>query len=147
MRVYGLPPTVLPLSEVPENVTFDFLAHGLASLGYPGFAHLRGATRKVNPAEFLLSALSQRNLEARVAEGLPWLVLRYFRHGFRVAGSAGANENPSKPPGLFGDSGRTGKPEGCTSGTRANAGGQQTGERGLLLQRTERGRAPLASRA
>src|SRR5213593_1167450 len=77
MRVYGLPPTALPLSEVPENVTPDFLAHELASLGYPGFAHLRGAARKVNPAEFLLSALSQRNLEARVAEGLPWLVLRY----------------------------------------------------------------------
>lgn len=77
MRVYGLPPTVLPLSDVPENVTPDFLAHELGSLGYPGFAHLRGATRKVNPAEFLLTALSQRNLEARVAEGLPWLVLRY----------------------------------------------------------------------
>ena len=77
MRVYGLPPTVLPVSEVPENVTPDFLARQLASLGYPGFAHLRGATRKVNPAAFLLAALSQLNLEARVAEGLPWLVLRY----------------------------------------------------------------------
>ncbi|MGB6544952.1 MAG: hypothetical protein WBE97_04945, partial [Candidatus Acidiferrales bacterium] len=27
--------------------------------------------------EYLLSALSQSNLEARVAEGLPWVVLRY----------------------------------------------------------------------
>ncbi len=78
MRVYGLPPTVLPLAKVPaENVTADVLARELASLEYPGFAHLRGATRKVNPAEFLLLALAQRNLEARVAEGLPWLVLRY----------------------------------------------------------------------
>jgi transcriptional regulator with XRE-family HTH domain len=77
MRVYDLPATVLPVQEVRENVTPDFLAHELASLGYPGFAHLYGRARKANPAEFLLTALGQRNLEARVAEGLPWLVLRY----------------------------------------------------------------------
>jgi transcriptional regulator with XRE-family HTH domain len=77
MYVYDLPPTVLPFSAASENVTPDSLASELASLGYPGFAHLRGTTRKVNPAQFLLSALSQSNLEARVAEGLPWLVARY----------------------------------------------------------------------
>jgi transcriptional regulator with XRE-family HTH domain len=77
MQVYGLSPTVLPVQEVRENATPDFLAHELASLGYPGFAHLRGKARKTNPADFLLAALVQRNLEARVAEGLPWLVLRY----------------------------------------------------------------------
>jgi transcriptional regulator with XRE-family HTH domain len=77
MRVYDLPPTVLPVQEVREHVTPDFLAHELASLGYPGFAHLHGRARKANPADFLLTALGQRNLEARVAEGLPWLVLRY----------------------------------------------------------------------
>ena len=77
MQVYDLPPTVLPVQEVRENVSADFLAHELASLGYPGFAHLHGRARKANPAEFLLTALGQRNLEARVAEGLPWLVLRY----------------------------------------------------------------------
>ena len=77
MQVYGLPPTVLPAYEVRENVTADFLAHELALLGYPAFAHLRRGGRKVNPAEYLLTALAQRNLEARVAEGLPWLVLRY----------------------------------------------------------------------
>ncbi len=77
MQVYGLPPTVLPVHEVRENVTADFLAHQLALLGYPGFAHLRGGARRINPAVCLLTALAQRNLEARVAEGLPWLVLRY----------------------------------------------------------------------
>jgi hypothetical protein len=77
MRVYALPPTALPLREVRENVTPDRLAHEFAQLGYPGFAHLRGRARATNPAEFLLKALSQRNLEARVAEGLPWLVVRY----------------------------------------------------------------------
>ena len=77
LKVYGLPPTVLPVHEVRENVTADFLAHELALLGYPGFAHLRGGARRVNPAEYLLAALAQRNLEARVAEGLPWVVLKY----------------------------------------------------------------------
>src|ERR1700675_2903659 len=77
MQVYGLPPTVLPVHEVRENVTADFLAHELALLGYPGFAHLRGGAKRANPAEFLLTALAQRNLDARVVEGLPWLVLRY----------------------------------------------------------------------
>jgi DNA-binding XRE family transcriptional regulator len=77
MRVYGLPPTVLPVSDVRKNVTPDFLALELASLEYPGFAHLRRGTRKMNPTVFLLTALAQRNLEARVAEGLPWLVLHY----------------------------------------------------------------------
>ena len=77
MQVYGLPPTVLPVHEVRENATADFLAHQLALLGYPGFAHLHRGGRKENPAEFLLTALAQRNLEARTAEGLPWLVLQY----------------------------------------------------------------------
>ena len=77
MQVYDLPPTVLPVEEVRGNVTAEFLAHELASLGYPGFAHLRGKAKRANPAEFLLMALGQRNLEARVAEGLPWLVLQY----------------------------------------------------------------------
>lgn len=77
MQVYDLPPTVLPAQVVRENVTADFLARELALLGYPGFAHLRGGLRKVNPAEYLLTALAQRNLEARTAEALPWLVLRY----------------------------------------------------------------------
>ena len=77
MQVYGLPSTVLPVHEVREDVTADFLARKLALLGYPGFAHLLRAGRKMNPAEYLLTALTQHDLEARVAEGLPWLVLQY----------------------------------------------------------------------
>lgn len=76
MRLYEVPPTVLPVSNAPLPVNPDFFARELASLGYPGFAHLQ-PVRKVNPAEFLLTALAQNNLEARVAEGLPWLVAHY----------------------------------------------------------------------
>jgi transcriptional regulator with XRE-family HTH domain len=77
MREYEASPTMLPVSDVPSSVTPDFLVHELAALGYPGFAHFRRGMPKANPAGFLLSALAQRNLEARVAEGLPWLVFRY----------------------------------------------------------------------
>ena len=77
VRRYGLSPTALPVSKVPRHVSPDFWAAELAALGYPGFAHLRHGAQKVNPATFLLAALAQPNLEARVAEGLPWLVWRY----------------------------------------------------------------------
>lgn len=76
MQVYGLPPTALPVSDARMNPTPDFLAHELASLGYPGFAHLR-KVKRFNPADFLLMALTQNNLEARVAEGLPWIAVQY----------------------------------------------------------------------
>lgn len=78
MRDYHVSPVVLPVTETTTlNPTPAFLARELAALDYPGFAHLRRGATKVNPAQFLLLALKQNNLEARVAEGLPWLVCRY----------------------------------------------------------------------
>ncbi|MDQ2943897.1 MAG: helix-turn-helix transcriptional regulator [Candidatus Dormibacteraeota bacterium] len=80
MKVYDLSPAVLPPSEAltPQRVDAETLARDLASLGYPGFAHLRprGWAAK-NPGEVLLAALSQENLEARLVEALPWLVLTF----------------------------------------------------------------------
>lgn len=76
MRLYGLSSNVLPVSDPPGTLSADFWASELGSLGYPGFAHLTGRKR-MNPASFLLSALAQSNLEARVTEALPWLVFRY----------------------------------------------------------------------
>lgn len=77
MRRYKVSPAVLPVTGAPLNPTPAFMARELAALGYPGFAHLRQGSKMMNPAEFLLMALEQNNLEARVAEGLPWLVFRY----------------------------------------------------------------------
>jgi hypothetical protein len=48
----------------------------LGALGYPGFSYLRSRRRR-NPAEVLLEALNEPNLDARVAEGLPWLAMTY----------------------------------------------------------------------
>ena len=81
-RVYGLPPTVLPLPEpslARPVAASQALARDLAALGYPGFAYLRSrGARLVNPAVVLLSALAQDDLEPRLVEALPWLLLRYW---------------------------------------------------------------------
>lgn len=76
---FGLSAATLPLEISLDRVearASEALAVDLASLGYPGFAHLK-SKRKKNPAEVLLSALSSSALEARVVEALPWVLLRY----------------------------------------------------------------------
>jgi transcriptional regulator with XRE-family HTH domain len=80
LKVFDLPATALPLpsdasgAPVPSR-KHDFTAD-LGALGYPGFAYLRAKVQK-NPAGVLLDALNEPNLDARVAEGLPWLMLTY----------------------------------------------------------------------
>ena len=74
-----LRPTALPLEEssnAMNGANSESLARHLAALGYPGFSYLR-STRARNPAGVLLSALLCNDLEARVVESLPWLVLEY----------------------------------------------------------------------
>ncbi|MFZ1058767.1 MAG: helix-turn-helix transcriptional regulator [Candidatus Rokuibacteriota bacterium] len=81
MKVYDLPPTVLPPSELlsRHRVDAEALANDVAALGYPGFAYLRPRNWKPkNPSDVLLAALAQDDLEARLVEALPWLVLRYW---------------------------------------------------------------------
>jgi hypothetical protein len=48
----------------------------LATLGYPGFSHIKRSKPK-NPAVVLLSALKAENREARAVEALPWVVLTF----------------------------------------------------------------------
>jgi hypothetical protein len=51
------------------------LAAELRSLGYPGFAHLSTEVTP-DPTEFLLTAIAQQDLDVRVIEGLPWVILK-----------------------------------------------------------------------
>ena len=76
--LYHLPTTALPLDQVKAGATCDsaMVARQLAGLGYPGFAYLCPAERR-NPALVLLAALSSSDLEVRVVEALPWLVLEF----------------------------------------------------------------------
>jgi hypothetical protein len=48
----------------------------LGAVGYPGFAYLRNR-RPLNPADLLLRALRAGDVDARVVEALPWVLLRY----------------------------------------------------------------------
>ena len=77
VKLYHLGPTALPLrSDNIDSWHSSSLAAALASLGYPGFRQLRGAHRK-NPAVVLLAAIVATEMEVRVIEALPWLVVEY----------------------------------------------------------------------
>jgi len=76
-RVLGLPLTSLPLNPAgSQPLTLQQVAEQLSALGYPGFAYMRPKRRR-NPAEVLVAALKQDNLEARLMEALPWVLLHY----------------------------------------------------------------------
>jgi transcriptional regulator with XRE-family HTH domain len=121
VRVYKLSPVRLPPSGErwhPKPLDPAQLAADLAGLGYPGLAYLRKRRPSKNPSEVLPSALAQRDLEARLFEALPWLVLQYWdmekewlveqaklhdlqnRLGFVVtlARKAGRRALPANPP-------------------------------------------------
>lgn len=78
VRMLKVCPTFVPCDQRWQNrrATTDSLARQLSALGYPGFRYMRaGWTR--NPAEVLLEALQQEDLDSRVAEALPWVLLNY----------------------------------------------------------------------
>lgn len=80
-RLYDVAPTAVPHSERDFPARFDAtaLARDLAGLGYAGFAYLRSPSwRRKNPGAVLLTALAQDELEPRLVEALPWLVLQYW---------------------------------------------------------------------
>ena len=77
--VYGLSAVVLPVKKDLHSVVSadeNKLASELASLGYPGLSYLKSRRRK-NPAEVLLTALSASDLDSRLVEALPWVLLNF----------------------------------------------------------------------
>lgn len=79
-RHLRLPPTSLPLAErgaFSKPMTNAWVEDGLARLGYPGYAHRRRSSKVRNPSEVLLRALSIDDLDPRLLEALPWLLLRF----------------------------------------------------------------------
>jgi transcriptional regulator with XRE-family HTH domain len=77
-KLYKLSATILPLPESldPRDVSPDQLQRKLASLGYPGFEHVRSRARS-NPAEVVLNAVVKRDLDTRLVEALPWVLRTY----------------------------------------------------------------------
>jgi hypothetical protein len=79
-QLYELPPTALRLAEPLDSweVRPDELQRELAWLGYPGFEHVRaGAKTLSNPAQVLLHAVTQRDLDTRLVEALPWVLTTF----------------------------------------------------------------------
>ncbi len=76
-RVYRLSPALLPLpAELRAKAGPVDLVAELAALGFAGFA--RGKKRPArNPAQVLLAALARKDLDARLTEALPWLLLKH----------------------------------------------------------------------
>jgi len=76
VTVLHMNPGSLPVETGRLQADAETLARQFSALGYPGFAYMRPA-RKRNPVELLLAALAQDNLEPRLTEALPWLLLHY----------------------------------------------------------------------
>lgn len=77
--LYGLSAAKLPMKTTAHGVQAKddrALASELAALGYPGLSYLK-SRRKTNPAEVVLSALRADNLDSRLAEALPWVLLKH----------------------------------------------------------------------
>jgi transcriptional regulator with XRE-family HTH domain len=74
---FQIDPAVIPLRSTLEPAGVDF-AQELANLGYPGFVHCQNDEARWNPAQLLVLALAQNQLDRRVAEALPWLAFHYW---------------------------------------------------------------------
>ena len=71
-----LPATALPLMDEVRFQPQAFAA-SLGAVGYPRFSYLSKSGRRANPATLVLTALTQDQLEPRLTEALPWLLLTY----------------------------------------------------------------------
>ena len=79
LAVYDvLSPLALPLHGEARwsELGNQEVAEQLSGLGYPGFSYMRGRAAW-NPAELLVAALTKDELESRLSEALPWLVLEF----------------------------------------------------------------------
>lgn len=76
--LYGLSLAALPLPQglAMKKTSPHSLEAKLGSLGYPGFEHAR-STVGSNPAEVVLEAVTQRDLDVRLVEALPWVLSTY----------------------------------------------------------------------
>lgn len=79
VRLFNLSPNALPLETELKRLqpaTNKKFVKDLAALDYPGYSHVKPSRIK-NPVQVLLAALSADNLEGRLVEALPWLLLKF----------------------------------------------------------------------
>jgi hypothetical protein len=75
-HAYGLGPSALALTGERSPLESDEVAKALGALRYEPFGYLR-SRRRLNPAEVVFRALQHHDLESRVAEALPWVLLQF----------------------------------------------------------------------
>ena len=75
-RVLNLPASSLPVEPDATPLDANTAAQALGALGYTGFQY-HGRRRRLNPAELVLRTLRSRDVDARVVEALPWVLVRY----------------------------------------------------------------------
>jgi transcriptional regulator with XRE-family HTH domain len=76
VSVLKLSPSTLPMSAGRVPLKPEEATAALGAVGYPGFAYLRNR-RPLNPTDLLLRALRAGDVDARVVEALPWVLLKY----------------------------------------------------------------------
>ena len=76
VQLLGLSASALPVGKSSSPLKAEEAPRALGALGYPGFAYLRGR-RRLNPAELLLRVLRAPEVDSRVVEALPWMLLHY----------------------------------------------------------------------
>ena len=79
-HLLNLPPTMLPVTKTfvwEDRPTNEWVEAQLARLGYPGYAYRKRPGAMRHPAEVLLAGLAFKELEPRLVEALPWLLLRH----------------------------------------------------------------------
>lgn len=79
-RLLDLPPTMLPVTPMSmskDRPTNEWFEAQLARLNYPGYAYRKRPGTVRHPAEVLLAGLAFVELEPRLVEALPWLLLRH----------------------------------------------------------------------
>lgn len=74
--VLDMTPTVLPVRDV-KTLNSNQAAKALGALGYEPFGYLAHG-RRLNPAEVLVAVLRTDDVDVRVVEALPWLLVRYW---------------------------------------------------------------------
>lgn len=74
--VLKLSPSTLPVGATRDALKADEATAALGALGYPGFTYFRKRP-VLNPAELLLRVLRHRDVDARVVDALPWVLVRY----------------------------------------------------------------------
>jgi Helix-turn-helix len=78
IRVYRLSPAALPVRDSihVKSVRSHDIQRELASLGYPGFEHIR-AKPLSNPAEVVFRVVAETDLDTRLVEAVPWVLATY----------------------------------------------------------------------